>query len=602
MVFYAIMFTKTGEYIMMNTKQADILYSIIEEPFFNQRSLAEVTGYSLGTVNQTVKALINDGYLTEELLPTQRGREEYAAGIPRNAIILAAGFGMRMAPINLSAPKGLLEVNKEPLIERQIRQLHEAGIKDITIVVGFLKESFDYLIDEYGVKLVYNAAYAKKNNLHSLALAADRISDTYILPSDIWCRNNLFRKHEPYSWYMVTDEQVRESEVRISRKKELVRVRDREPGSRMTEIAYIRKEDAGKIRERLLQMDASGEYDGSFWEAVLFENGKMCVPARLVSSSDIVEINTYEQLRDLDSGSYQLKSHAIDTIAEVFHTTPDQITDIAVLKKGMTNRSFIFTWNKAKYIMRIPGEGTDQLIDRHHEAQVYRAISGFNICDDPVYLSPENGYKITKFLQGVRTADPEDQRDLEKCMKKLRSFHELGIKVDHTFDLFGQIRFYESLWNGRKSIYRDYLQTRENVFSLQELIGREEKNWTLTHIDAVPDNFLFYEEDGEEKLQLTDWEYAGMQDPHLDIAMFCVYSCYSSKEQVDRLIDLYFAGACDSNTRRKIYCYIAAAGLLWSNWCEYKAILGVEFGEYALRQYRFAKEYYRYAMGPEKQD
>ena len=43
----------------------------------------------------------------------------------------------------------------------------------------------------------------------------------------------------------------------------------------------------------------------------------------------------------------------------------------------------------------------------------------------------------------------------------------------------------------------------------------------LTHIDAVPDNFLFIEKDGEEEIRLIDWEYAGMQDPHVDIAMFC---------------------------------------------------------------------------------
>jgi thiamine kinase-like enzyme len=85
-----------------------------------------------------------------------------------------------------------------------------------------------------------------------------------------------------------------------------------------------------------------------------------------------------------------------------------------------------------------------------------------------------------------------------------------------------------------------------------------------------------------------------MQDPHVDIAMFCIYSLYE-KPQVDRLIDIYFNGRCEENIRIKIYCYIAACGLLWSNWCEYKHRLGVEFGEYALAQYRYAKEYYRIA-------
>jgi len=85
-----------------------------------------------------------------------------------------------------------------------------------------------------------------------------------------------------------------------------------------------------------------------------------------------------------------------------------------------------------------------------------------------------------------------------------------------------------------------------------------------------------------------------MQDPHVDLAMFCIYAMYD-REHVEKLIDAYFEGECSKENRIKIYCYIAACGLLWSNWCEYKLHLGVEFGEYSLRQYRFGKEYYRIA-------
>ena len=81
----------------------------------------------------------------------------------------------------------------------------------------------------------------------------------------------------------------------------------------------------------------------------------------------------------------------------------------------------------------------------------------------------------------------------------------------------------------------------------------------------------------------------------MDIAMFCIYSLYN-KKQVDRLIDIYFQNRCDKSTKAKIYSYISMCGLLWSNWCEFKRNLGVEFGEYSLRQYRFAKDYYRYAI------
>lgn len=242
--------------------------------------------------------------------------------------------------------------------------------------------------------------------------------------------------------------------------------------------------------------------------------------------------------------------------------------------------------------MRIPGEGTDQLINRREEAEVYKLINGKHICDNIAYINPENGYKITEFLEGSRTCDPDNVDDLKACMKKLRTFHRQKLIVNHEFNIFEKIEFYESLWNGKTSIYRDYTKTKENVFNLKKYIDEHVETRCLTHIDAVPDNFLFTL-DGD--IRLIDWEYAGMQDPHVDIAMFCIYALYN-KRQVDSLINIYFENKCPDEIRIKIYCYIAACGLLWSNWCEYKRSLGVEFGEYSLRQYRYAKDYYKIVM------
>jgi thiamine kinase-like enzyme len=178
-------------------------------------------------------------------------------------------------------------------------------------------------------------------------------------------------------------------------------------------------------------------------------------------------------------------------------------------------------------------------------------------------------------------------------MAALRRFHQLGLQVDHDFDLFRQLEFYEALWQGTPSAYGDYATTKAHVWSLRPYITSQPRERVLCHIDSVPDNFLFYPDgQGGEALRLIDWEYAGMQDPHVDLAMFCIYALYD-RAQVDHLLDLYFAGACPQETRLKIYCYIAVCGLLWSNWCEYKHQLGVEFGEYSLRQYRYAKDYYR---------
>lgn len=117
------------------------------------------------------------------------------------------------------------------------------------------------------------------------------------------------------------------------------------------------------------------------------------------------KLNTYEQLRELDEHSSQLKNEAIETICQVFGVNEDKIVDITVLKKGMTNRSFLFSIKDKKYIMRIPGEGTEKLIDRKQEAQVYQRISDKGICDNIVYINPDNGYKITEFIDGARVCN-----------------------------------------------------------------------------------------------------------------------------------------------------------------------------------------------------
>ena len=576
----------------MNKQEEDILLSLYDEPFINQRILSEITGHSLGIVNKSIKSLIKSGYLDDDIRLTIKARESIKKKAPKNAIILAAGFGMRMVPINLETPKALLEINGEALIERTIKQLREVGVKNIYIVVGFLKERFEYLIDEYGVELIVNEEYATKNNLHSLALVADKITNTYIIPGDVWCDRNPFRKNELYSWYMVSDLVDDESDVRVNRKMELVTVWEKKGGNSMIGISYLVGEQAEIVKMRINALTNNKRYDGSFWEEALYEKNRMIVSARVVHATDVIEINTYEQLRELDEDSNHLKSDAIAIITKALDVKASEITDITVLKKGMTNRSFLFTCKQKKYIMRIPGEGTDQLINRREEAQVYIAIDGKNICDEIVYINPDNGYKITEFLEGSRVCDPNNVDDLKMCMKKLKEFHALNLSVGHEFDIFKQINFYEKLWNGTSSVYKDYEKTKERVFKLRDYIEAHVEKKCLSHIDAVPDNFLFTES-GD--IRLIDWEYAGMQDPHVDIAMFCIYALYN-KQQVDRLINIYFENKCDKETRLKIYCYIAACGLLWSNWCEYKRSLGVEFGEYSLRQYRFAKDYYKYFM------
>ena len=126
----------------LKQREFEVLYELdrnASKP--SQRHLAEKTGLSLGTVNKTLNELA-EKQLTEDGSISARGLAALEPYRVDNAVIMAAGLSSRFAPISYEKPKGLLKVRGEVLIERQIRQLKEAGIDDITVVVGYKKEYF----------------------------------------------------------------------------------------------------------------------------------------------------------------------------------------------------------------------------------------------------------------------------------------------------------------------------------------------------------------------------------------------------------------------------------------------------------------------------
>lgn len=279
--------------------------------------------------------------------------------------------------------------------------------------------------------------------------------------------------------------------------------------------------------------------------------------------------------------------YILDIIQSVFNLKNNDI-ELIPLKQGMTNTSFIFSINNERYIIRVPGLNTEKIINREQEFDVYQAIKGEAFIEPIIYIDKEKGYKISKFIEKSHTVNPQDWNEISACLKRLRDFHNQLHRVEHCFDVFEHINYYESLMPNA-SIYEDYAETKKNIESLKPIIENLVKDWTLCHIDAVCDNFLVTE---EQDVYLIDFEYAAMQDPDLDVAMFIVYSLFDRNE-IDRIIEIYFEHQVTPLKRYKIYSYIAMAGLLWSNWCEAKQDETLLNSSYAKQQYNYAKTFYQ---------
>ena len=133
----------------LTRKQFDILVALAEAgAALTQRELEKATGYSLGTINRTMKELAEAGLVADGTITGEgvAALEPYRA---KRAIFIAAGFGTRLVPITLNTPKPLVRVHGVRIIDRLIDACLSAGIEEIYVVRGYLAELFDQLLYKY---------------------------------------------------------------------------------------------------------------------------------------------------------------------------------------------------------------------------------------------------------------------------------------------------------------------------------------------------------------------------------------------------------------------------------------------------------------------
>jgi len=564
--------------------------------FLNQRTLAERMDVSLGKVNALVKEAVGRGLLEPEVYAlTEAGQAFLEPYRVDNAIILMAGFGSRFVPFTYDTPKGLLKVNGQPMIERQIEQLHAVGVTDVTLVVGYLKEKFDYLIDKYGVKLVFNPEYAIKNNFVSVYYAREHLKNTYLLVSDHWIVDSVFHTWEPASWLCCTffHGATKEWEVATGARGRIVRIDTAgEDAWALNGPGYLMAEDSRRFAAMIEEAYKTPGTEDYYWENILAENLKEVeIYINRQEEDNVHEFESLEELRKFDR-SYVLETGnaVMQKIAETFDVPQAEITGISPLKEGMTNQSFVFHIGDSSYVFRLPGKGTEDLLSRKSEKRSYELIKPLNISDELVYFDGGTGVKISRFYEGARVCDADNDDELKRAMELLAKIHGAGIGAEHRFDVAEMIDFYEELAEGIDSIrFTDYAEVRLKANELIAFRNRLNIPEILCHIDYVYANILWLP-DGD--VRVIDWEYSGASDPITDIAMFSIYS-YFSRERADLALSYYLGRAPERQEEARLYMYMALAGFLWALWCQYKQGLGEEFGDYPLVQYRYMKDFYR---------
>ena len=598
------LFNKIAEWRIVNDRNKELLLTRLiaqseeQAPIQSQRQIARALDISLGKVNQMVSKLMLSGHI-EQIQDCYRltdlGRTRLEQYRVDNAIILTAGFGSRFVPFTYETPKGLLKVNGQPMIERQIEQLHEVGITDITLVVGYLKEKFDYLIDKYGVRLVFNPEYATKNNFVSLYYVLDQLKNTYLLVSDHWMKESVFNTWEPDSWLCCSyfEGPTKEWGVTTGARGQIRQIdRTGEDSWALNGPAYFTREFSQLFAQMVRETYEKPGTDDWYWEDILKENLKSLeIYVNKQKPGNIYEFETLEELRTFDESYRQETDNVVmKRIAETFEVSQAEICGIHPLKEGMTNQSFVFKVKDESFVFRLPGPGTDELLNRTAEKRNYELIAPLDLSDEIVFFDGKTGIKISRFYEGARVTDAENDAELKRVMELLAKIHRAPVKAEHRFDIAERIDFYEGLAKSLEAIrFTDYEEIRikaNELIALREQLSIPE---TLCHIDYIYANVLWLPS-GE--LRVIDWEYSGAADPIIDIAMFSIYS-YFPREKADLALSFYLGRKPTRQENARLYMYIALAGFLWALWCQYKQAFGEEFGDYPLVQYRYMKDFYR---------
>ena len=271
----------------------------------SQRKIMAELGYSIGTVNKIVQSLSECGYIQDGKI-TVAGIEALEPYRVKRAIFLAAGFGSRMVPLTFNTPKPLVRVHGTRMIDTLLDAVVAAGIPEIVVVRGYLGEQFDQLLYKYPmIKFMENPMYNEANNISSAMVARYLFPNAYVLEADLVLSNpKLIRKYEYSSNFMgipmeVSDDWCFYTDKNGYISKQTVGGRD---CHQMVGISYWNAEDGAKLANDIEEVYRSPGGKERYWEqvALLYKKENYRVAIRECTANDIVEIDSYSELKRID--------------------------------------------------------------------------------------------------------------------------------------------------------------------------------------------------------------------------------------------------------------------------------------------------------------
>ena len=485
------------------------------------------------------------------------------------------------------------------LLDRTLGLLRELHFSNIFLVVGYQAEMFErYAASD--VTLIDNNAYEFTASMGSLALVKDYVKEDFLLiESDTFFGRNLLEQLSEMTegnCLSMTEESGSGDECFMETKNGFVTkiTKDRH------QVCHFEGEMIGVSRislatfHRLIEAWEQSSNPYLNYEYLLMDvTAPLDRPVIMFKNLIWGDVDCEEDFRHLKNDIYprlrrrenpfdheNLTSHLRDIFPN------DDVSKAEIIQiGGMSNKNFRVNLNGKSYVLRVPGNGSEGMVERSNEE--FNAIEACKLGVNPTirYFNAKTGVKLADFIENAETlnaATIQRHDNMKKIAKIYQTVHGAHIRLKNEFNIFQEIEKYDVLIEkaGAK-MYEGWEEVRPQVMALENYLNELGVELCPCHNDALYENFI---KSTDGTIYLIDWEYSGMNDPMADFAALFLEAGFTSENQ-DYILMKYFDGDIPNNISQKILCYQILWDYLWAQWTVIKEAKGDDFGTYGKDRY-----------------
>lgn len=234
---------------------------------------------------------------------------------------------------------------------------------------------------------------------------------------------------------------------------------------------------------------------------------------------------------------------------------------------GMMNHSYKITREDGQeYLVRIPGEGTDEMINRLDERKSTQLACDLKI-DSELYYFDDLGHKVMKFIHNPQLMNEEVMRRKENLVQAAELFHRLhfsGVDTGVRFEVFEMAALYEKIIReGGVAFYDDYEEVKQTVMNIKaEVDANGVAPKVPCHNDCLMGNWVL---DESGKLYLIDWEFSGMNEAMWDLSCLSIEADYTP-ENDEELLKAYYGREATVDEKKRFVAAKLYVDYLWTLW------------------------------------